>query len=72
MTLAPGTFAASPMATAAENPEVGLAGSAPFIRAVAAFRVRAGVGLAGIRFVGASPAEDGIEGALGSLALGAP
>jgi hypothetical protein len=60
------------MATARENPEIGLAGSAPFIRAVAAFLVLAGLGLAGIRFVGASPAEDGIEGALGSLALGAP
>ena len=60
------------MAIAAENPEIGLAGSPPFIRAVAAFLVLAGLGLAAIRFVGASPAEDGIEGALGSLALGAP
>lgn len=30
-----------------------------------------GLALAGIRFVGASPAEDGLEGAMGSLALGA-
>ena len=54
------------------DPEIGLAGSAPFIRAVAAFLVLAGLGLAAIRFVGGSPAEDGFEGALGSLALGAP
>lgn len=57
---------------AAERPEVGLAGSPPFIRGVAALLVLAGLGLAAIRFVGASPAEDGIEGALGSLAFGAP
>ena len=60
------------MATAPENPEIGLANSAPFIRAVAGFLVLAGLGLAAIRFVGASPAEDGFEGALGSLALGTP
>lgn len=36
------------------------------------FLVLAGGGLAAIRFVGASPVEDGVEGALGSFALGAP
>ena len=52
--------------------ELGVAGSASFIRAVAAFVVLAGLGLAAIRFAGGSPAERGVEGVLGSLALGAP
>jgi hypothetical protein len=39
---------------------------------VAALLVLAGLGLAAIRFAGASPVEDGLDGALGSLALGAP
>lgn len=51
---------------------MGLVGSASFIGGVAMFLVMAGGGLAAIRFVGASPVEDGVEGALGSLALGAP
>ncbi len=50
----------------------GLVGSPPFIRGVAAFLVLAGSGLAAIRFVGGSPVEDGFEGMLGSVALGAP
>lgn len=58
------------MAIPTKDPELGLAGSPPFIRAVAAFLGMAGLGLAAIRFVGASPVEDGIEGALGALALG--
>ena len=52
--------------------ELGVAGSASFIRSVAAFVVLAGLGLAAIRFAGGSPAERGAEGVLGSLALGAP
>lgn len=62
----------SAVATRQEIPEVGLAGWEPFIRALAAFLVLAGLGLAAIRFMGASPVKDGVEGALGSLALGAP
>lgn len=48
------------------------ASSPSFIRAAAVLLVMAGVGLAAIRFLGASPVENGVEGALGSLALGAP
>ncbi len=51
---------------------LGLAGSPAFLRAVGGLLVAAGLGLAAIRFVGASPMEDGLEGALGSFALGAP
>lgn len=52
--------------------DLGAAGSPRFIRAVAVLLILAGVGLAALRFIGASPAEDGLEGALGSVALGAP
>lgn len=58
------------MAISTKDPELGLAGSPPFIRTVAAFLGVAGLGLAAIRFAGGSPVEDGFEGALGSLALG--
>lgn len=56
----------------ATAPRAGWASSPAFVRSVAAFLVLAGLGLAAIRFAGASPADDGVEGALGSLALGAP
>lgn len=60
------------MATRVEHPAAGRVGSPAFIRGVAALLIVAGAGLAAIRFAGASPVEDGVEGAIGSLALGAP
>jgi len=60
------------MRLSSKDSEMGLAGSEPFIRGVAAFLVLAGLGLAIIRFLGGSAAEDGLEGALGAFALGAP
>ncbi len=49
-----------------------MAGSSGFVRAVGVLLVAAGLALALLRYVGGSPAERGVEGALGSLALGAP
>jgi hypothetical protein len=49
----------------------GIAGSAGFIGTTGAVVVAAGLGLAVLRFVGGTPAEQGVEGAIGSLALGA-
>jgi hypothetical protein len=51
--------------------DLGVAGAPSFIRAVAGCLVLAGVGLAVLRFSGGTPAEDGLEGAAGSFALGA-
>jgi hypothetical protein len=59
------------MAVATKDPGLGTAGSPAFIRVVAGFLMAAGLGLAAIRFAGASPVEQGLEGALGSFALGA-
>jgi hypothetical protein len=60
------------MRLSSKDSDMGFAGSEPFIRGVAAFLVLAGMGLATIRYLGGSPAEDGLEGALGAFALGAP
>ena len=50
---------------------LGLAGATGFVVAIGAFVVAAGLALAGLRFVGGTPPEQGVEGAVGSLALGA-
>lgn len=50
---------------------LGLAGAAGFVVAIGAFVVAAGLALAALRFVGGTPPEQGVEGAVGSLALGA-
>lgn len=50
---------------------LGVAGTAAFVVAVGALVVAAGLALAGFRFVGGTPPEQGVEGAIGSLALGA-
>jgi len=50
---------------------LGLAGAAGFVLAVGAFVVAAGLALAALRFVGGIPPEQGVEGAVGSFALGA-
>jgi len=50
---------------------LGVAGAARFVVGVGAFVVAAGLGLAGLRFVGGTPPEQGVEGLMGSLALGA-
>src|SRR2546430_5503973 len=50
---------------------LGVAGAAGFVVAVGAFVVAAGLALGGLRFVGGTPPERGVEGAIGSLALGA-
>lgn len=60
------------MTTAAVRPSEVQASSPALVRSVAAILVLAGLGLATIRFAGTSPADDGVEGVLGSLALGAP
>lgn len=60
------------MSISRSEQQLGIAGSAGFVRAVACFLIAAGLGLAILRFTFASPMEDGLEGALGSLALGAP
>jgi len=60
------------MTTAATADPNGVSGSSGFIRAVGWLLVLAGLGLAGLRFAGASPADDGPEGMVGALALGAP
>lgn len=52
--------------------DLGVAGSSGFVRAVGVLLVAAGLALALLRYLGGSPAERGVEGALGSLALGAP
>lgn len=49
----------------------GLAGADGFVLAVGAFVVAAGLALAALRFVGGTPPEQGVEGAIGSLELGA-
>lgn len=49
----------------------GIAASAGFIAATGAIVVAAGLGLAALRFAGGIPSEQGVEGAVGSLALGA-
>lgn len=56
----------------AESDEaLGLAGAPGFVVAIGAFVVAAGFALAALRFVGGTPPEQGVEGAVGSLALGA-
>lgn len=60
------------MTSTAARSRDGGAGSAGVIRAAAALLVLAGLGVAAIRYAGASPADDGPEGVLGALALGAP
>src|SRR5918996_1153086 len=57
------------MAESDEGP--GLAGAAGFVVAVGVFVIAAGLALAALRFVGGTPPEQGVEGAVGSLALGA-
>ncbi len=49
----------------------GPAGTAGFVFAVGAFVVAAGLALAALRFAGGTPPEQGVEGAVGSFALGA-
>ena len=53
------------------NERLGVAGADGFVVAVGAFVAAAGLALAGLRFVGGTPPEQGTEGAIGSLALGA-
>ncbi len=55
----------------AKADELGIAGSSGFVVAVGASVVAAGLALAGLRFVGGTPLERGVEGATGALALGA-
>ena len=50
---------------------LGLAGATGFVVAIGAFVVAAGLALAALRFVGGTPPEQRVEGAVGSLALGA-
>jgi len=56
--------------SAADDADLGVAGSSRFIGAVAGFLILAGLGLAAIRYFGESPPWRGAEGAAGSLALG--
>ncbi|MGH9164011.1 MAG: hypothetical protein ACRDZW_00660 [Acidimicrobiales bacterium] len=49
----------------------GLAGSRGFIATVAGVVTTAGAGLGAVRFVGGSPAERGVTGVLGAVAMGA-
>lgn len=49
----------------------GIAGATSFVVTIGAFVVAAGLALAAIRYVGGTPPEQGVEGAMGSLALGA-
>lgn len=61
-----------PLRSMAESDEgLRLAGAAGFVVVVGAFVVAAGLALAGLRFGGGTPPEKGVEGAMGSLALGA-
>lgn len=53
------------------NRNLGIAGSAGFITLTGALVMAAGLALAGLRFSGGTPPEQGVEGAVGSLALGA-
>src|SRR5690606_28175907 len=55
-----------------EPPDLGVAGSDGFVRAVAGFLSLAGLALAAVRFAGSLPAERGPEAALGAFAMGAP
>src|SRR4051794_443880 len=50
---------------------LGVAGATGFIVGVGVVVVAAGLGLAALRFAGGTPAEQGLEGAIGALALGA-
>ena len=52
------------------DPDLGVAGSSGFIGAVVGFLILAGLGLAALRYFGASPPWRDAEGAAGSLALG--
>lgn len=54
-----------------ERSRLGVAGSDGFVVACGALALVAGAGLALMRYVGGSPPERGVEGALGALALGA-
>ncbi len=49
---------------------MGLAGSPTFVKGAAGFLILAGIGLALLRFAGGTPVEQGLEGALGAVALG--
>lgn len=55
------------------NDDLGLAGASSFVLASGILVVLAGLALAGFRFIGGIPPEQGdsVEGALGSIALGA-
>jgi len=53
------------------DPALGIAGSAGFIASTGAVVVAVGLALAALRFSGGIPPEQGAEGAVGSLALGA-
>ncbi len=53
------------------DPALGIAGSVGFIASTGAVVVAAGLALAALRFSGGIPPEQGVEGAVGSLALGA-
>lgn len=54
-----------------DDRELGWAGSTGFVTTVAGLGIAAGIGIAIVRFVGGTPAERGLEGAMGALALGA-
>lgn len=53
-----------------EERGLGLCGSSGFVAMIGVLVVLAGAALAVVRFVGGTPAERGLEGAMGALALG--
>jgi hypothetical protein len=61
-------YDSSMMRTAEDR--LGLAGSTGFIATIGGLVVLAGAALAAVRFVGGTPTEQGLEGAMGALALG--
>jgi hypothetical protein len=58
------------MIKAAGNRRVGLVGSTGFIATMGGLIVMGGAALAAVRFLLGTPAEQGLEGAIGALALG--
>lgn len=54
----------------AEDRHLGLAGSTGFIATIGGLVIVSGAALAVVRFVGGTPTEQGLEGAMGALALG--
>jgi hypothetical protein len=53
-----------------EDRHLGLAGSTGFIATIGGLVIVAGAALAVVRFLGGTPTEQGLEGAMGALALG--